>query len=206
MNIVESANWHNKRNELFRKSNGSIIQLDRETTTAIAEALPSMEFERAMRALAEYRERKPFRGFWWNDFLSAYERDETAASAKAAAARPPSDHDERLNMQAKFEQRQEVQDFNSLPVEFVADCRQTYANWGIPIDPTHRGWRLLCIDAFAGRDVSAYRVHDKRERKRSTVEPLTENQRNNLIESLRMENWLLRVELDPYVDAEPLPF
>jgi hypothetical protein len=65
---------------------------------------------------------------------------------------------------------------------------------------------LLCIDAFAGRDVSAYRVHDKRERKRSTVEPLTDNQRNNLIESLRMENWLLRVELDPYVDAEPLPF
>jgi hypothetical protein len=54
--------------------------------------------------------------------------------------------------------------------------------------------------------VSAYRVHDKRERKQSAVQPLTNEQLNNLIESLRMENWLLRVELDPYVDAEPLPF
>jgi hypothetical protein len=49
-------------------------------------------------------------------------------------------------------------------------------------------------------------VHDKRERKQAGVQPLTESQRNNLIESLRMENWLLRVELDPYVDGEPLPF
>jgi hypothetical protein len=184
MNIDEVARWHQLREELFAKPNGARLVLDASTIATMVEALPAMQCDAAMESLHTYRNAKPYRGFWWRTYLEHYGKAKTDSGLRAAAASPPDHMEALLYEQAKHEQRQEHADYAALPSDFKADCRKRFAEWGIPIDEANRKWRLLCIDAHRGIDVSVYRVH-RSESYQPPVKPL----RNpySIIEELRLQ-------------------
>lgn len=205
MNLEQMAAFHNERNRLFAKPNGQALILDSTTYRTMCDELPSMDFEQATQALAAYREARPYKGFYWPKFLEHYSRDKTGARPQAAPACAPNDMEEMLNAAALADQRHEIQDFHKLPRDFVRECESRYVDWGIPISDRNRGWRLLCLDAFAGKEVDLYRVHTKRESK-PIVSHAEEMTRQNMIEALRIENNQLRLEIEHMNHPNLVPF
>lgn len=183
MDFQDSARWHVRREELFAKRDGSRLVLDSLTISSIAEALPSMDFEPAIAALEAYRQAKPYKGFWWSTYLQHYGTAKTDSARKGAAALPPSEMSALLEQKALQEQADEVAQYQALPAEFRKQARATYADWGIRKHDDDRAWRLLVIDAYQGRDVSRYRIHERKatERPKEAKNPYT------IIEKLRLE-------------------
>jgi hypothetical protein len=161
MNEAEKRKWTDRREALFA------VSLPSKVIAEISVQLDKLDFERAMAALVEYRKELPYRGFYMTRFnvhyMKALNRDfnvviskrstETDGLAGAAAAQPGNVYPD-----SGKEQEAERRAFAALPSDFVAECERQFADWGIKgVDA--RAWRILCIDAYAGRDVSRYRRH-----------------------------------------------
>jgi len=204
MDLQQIARFHNERNRLFQRRDGSQLILDAATYETMADQLPGMDHERSMAALVRYRERRPYKGFYWEGFMAEYGRDGTGAPASRAPARAPEDLTAALDAAAKREQANELEDFDALPPEFVAECAKRYADWGIPARRVERSWRILCIDAYNGRDVEPYRIHHRRELVRR-VNAREEMDRQSMIEQLRMEIWRLEAENEHLARPSDLP-
>lgn len=146
--------WHERRESLFP------TKLPYSAVTAINAQLPKLDEQKAMDALESYSRQKPYRGFYMLKFMVHYERaakDErrppfsgTESAQEGASA--PSTNDMEDDAHAE---RHERERYESLPNGFRTECETRYAEWGWP--KGSRGWRLLCLDAFDGRDVERYR-------------------------------------------------
>ena len=195
MDMQQAAEFHNERNRLFARRDGSQLMLDRETYRTMCDALADMEFEPAMRALRTYREAKPYRGFYWEAFLKHFSRDKTAAPASRAAACAPADGNELADQLARRDQSAEVLAFQRLPRQFVQDCAVRFKEFGWPTNAQDRAFRILCIDAFEGRDVEPYRIHRRTERIANHTQR-AEMDRQSTIEALRLEIIALEAEIE----------
>jgi len=150
MNEQEARKWHDRREALFA------VSLPSKTVVEITAQLERLEFERAMQALVTYRKELPYKGFYMVRFHVHYNRlasEETDRLANAAAALPANAVSDSVE-----DQKAERAAFSRLPAEFVSLCETLFADWGVR-DRDARGWRILCIDHHAGRDVTPYRRH-----------------------------------------------
>ena len=191
MDFRDSATWHARRQELFAKRDGSPLVLDSLTISTIAEELPAMDFDAAMKALDAYRAAKPYKGFWWNAYLQHYSTAKTATTLRRGAALPAVDMNALLVEKAKQEQAYEIEQYGKIPEQFKQECKRTYAEWGIHQSDDERAWRIVVLDAYLGYDVECYRVY-KREhlgRPREQANPYS------IIEGLRLRVAKLEAEL-----------
>lgn len=191
MDFQHSATWHARRQELFAKRDGSPLVLDSLTIQTIADELPSMEFDAAMRALETYRAAKPYKGFWWQTYLQHYATAKTDTTPKRGAALLAVDMNALLANKARQEQAYEIEQYRKIPEQFKQECRKDYAEWGIYQSDDERAWRIVVLDAYLGYDVERYRI-DKREKlgkPREQANPYT------IIEGLRLQVAKLEAEL-----------
>ena len=191
MDFQHSATWHARRQELFAKRDGSPLVLDSLTISTIAEELPAMDFDAAMRALDTYRAAKPYKGFWWQTYLQHYSTAKTDTTPKRGAALPAVDMTALLVEKAREEQAYEIEQYGKIPEQFKQECKRKYAEWGIYQADTERSWRIVVMDAYLGYDVERYRVY-KREhlgRPREQANPYS------IIEGLRLRVAKLEAEL-----------
>jgi hypothetical protein len=202
MSLDEIAEFHNKRNNLFAKRDGSPLQLDRETINTMAAELPRMEAAAATTALITYRAAKPYKGFWWPDYVRHYataiaQRDKTDSRWGAAAACSPEDHEQRKDQDALEDQRKEIEAYSRIPMEFRERCRTRYSDMGWPIDDNNRAWRMIVLSAFAGHDVEQFRIHDNPLSPRAKARKhADEMDRQTIIEGLRIELESMRKEVE----------
>jgi len=148
MNEQEAKRWHDRREALFA------VSLPSKTVVEITAQLERLDFERAMQALVTYRKELPYKGFYMVRFHVHYNKlasAETDGLASAAAAQPANAVSDSVE-----DQKAERAAFSRLPAEFLALCETLFADWGVR-DRDARGWRILCIDHHAGRDVTPYR-------------------------------------------------
>jgi len=150
MTPEQTKKWHDRREALFA------VSLPSKTVVEITAQLERLDFERAMQALVTYRKELPYKGFYMVRFHVHYNKlasAETDGLASAAAAQPANAVSDSVE-----DQKAERAAFSRLPAEFVALCETLFADWGVR-DHDARGWRILCIDHHAGRDVTPYRRH-----------------------------------------------
>lgn len=147
MDDNEMRKWNASRRELFD------VELPAEVQARIDARIAQLDYERAMKALAVYRAEKPYKGFYVARFNYHYQivasaETDRAASRPAALPQQLNDYDA---------ERAERIEYARIPDTFIADCRRWFEGWGWP--EGSRGWMILCIDAYAGREVDQYRCH-----------------------------------------------
>lgn len=157
MDETEMKTFHSRREDLFP------TKLPYSAITAINAQLRSLEAERADRALVAYSKAKPYRGFYLLKFMVWYERagdgerrppfsgTDTALRRGAAPATNDGGDD------SYDAERREREAYAALPPEYVLECETLLADWGWPIGS--RGWRIMCLDRYIGRDIERYRIH-----------------------------------------------
>lgn len=181
MDEHQMRNWHSRREALFP------TKLPYSAITAINQQLPALEAERAERALVKYSEAKPYKGFYMLKYMVHYERvgdGETPFSTPGNAPRgaPPAEpNDDGGYIDAE---RREREAYQALPNDFRERCAREYAEWGWPLGS--RGWMILCLDAFVGRDISGYQCGTNiftrdREKEREREEAQSRQERQGLL-------------------------
>lgn len=157
MDSADMKRWHEKRETLFP------TKLPYSAITTINAQLPKLDAERADRALVAYSEARPYRGFYMLKYMVWYERVGDAErrppfsgtdSAPERAAAPATNDDDGWDGDAE---RREREAYAALPDDFLAMCRQKLHDWGWPMNS--RGWRIMCLDAYVGREIAQYRLH-----------------------------------------------
>ena len=143
----EMKTWHDQRESLFP------TRIPYSAIASINQQLPKLEFQRASAALTAYSQEKPYRGFYMTRFNVHYERQPSAGKAAPERRAPPPGNDGDY----EADQRAEREQYAALPGDFIAECEILFANWGG--GTASRAYRILCIDAYAKRDVERYRVH-----------------------------------------------
>jgi len=149
MEPTDIRRWHERREALFP------TKIPYTALSAINAQLPRLEIERAMRALDSYAQQRPYKGFYWLRYMVHYERaaaDMGDARTLGTAPRGAPPAEETGDIDAE---RAERERYESLPDAFRADCARRFAEWGWPAGS--RAWRLLCIDAYDGREIERYR-------------------------------------------------
>jgi hypothetical protein len=145
--------WHKAREGLFP------TKLPYTAVTAINSQLPQLEFQRAMRALTLYSQQKPYKGFYMLKYMVWYERagtDERPLGTPGTAPRGAPPAEETDWEDARTAERREREAYEALPNDYRDACRTRFAEWGWP--EGSRAWRLICLDAYVGRDVEPYRI------------------------------------------------
>jgi hypothetical protein len=147
--------WHQRREALFP------VKLPYSALTVINTQLPKLEEDTAMTALQLYSEAKPYRGFYMLKYMTHYERALTAerdppfsrtdSAPKGAAAAATNDGGDDIDAE-----RREREAYEALPGDYREACKSRYAEWGWPV--ASRAFRLICLDAYVGRDVTRYRI------------------------------------------------
>jgi len=142
----EMKTWHDQRESLFP------TRIPYSAIASINQQLPKLEFQRASAALTAYSQEKPYRGFYMTRFNVHYERQPSAGKAAPERRAPPPGNDGDY----EADQRAEREQYAALPGDFIAECEILFANWGW--GTASRAYRILCIDAYAKRDVTRYRI------------------------------------------------
>jgi len=153
MDETQMREWHTSREGLFP------TKLPYTAVTAINSQLPQLEFKRAMRALTLYSQQKPYKGFYMLKYMVWYERagqDERplCTPGNSPKGAPPADETDWEDSQTA--ERLEREAYEALPGDYREACKARYADWGWPV--ASRAWRLICLDAYVGRDVTIYRI------------------------------------------------
>jgi hypothetical protein len=149
MNTTEYATWNARRAELFA------VTLDARTIASIARDIPTLDFARAMSALHQYRDAKPYKGFWLDKYKMCYRvstgdvhTGETDSSLRAAAAQREEDE------QATRDQREEIDAYNALPADVRARGEAFAATTSVGSMP--RAVRFLTMWMHRGDDLSRW--------------------------------------------------
>jgi len=172
--------WHEQREALFP------TKLPYSALTVINAQLPRLEAERASRALVSYSKAKSYRGFYMLKYMVHYERvgdGETPFSTPGNAPKgaPPA---EETDDGWRDAERREREAYQALPDDFNEHCARAYADWGWPIGS--RGWMILCLDAYVGRDISGYQCGTNiftrdRDKEREREEAQSRQERKGLL-------------------------
>lgn len=181
--------WHDRREALFP------TKLPHSAISVINRQLPALDAERADRALVSYSKAKPYKGFYMLKYMVHYERvgdGETPFSgtdgARRAAAPATNIQDD-----GHHAERREREAYGHLPQEFIAACRVRFADWNWP--EGSRGWCMLCLEHYVGRDVEQYRIHpyfgskqyDREQRRKAAEAAYAAGRAQTLVERLRAE-------------------
>lgn len=143
----EMKAWHDQRESLFP------TRIPYSAIASINQQLPKLEFQRASAALTAYSQEKPYRGFYMTRFHVHYERQPSAVTDAPERAAPPGNDE---GEDSHYAERREREAYAALPSDFIEACQRKYSDWGWPIGS--RAWRLICLDAYVGRDVSRYKI------------------------------------------------
>lgn len=149
MESAQMALWHKRRIELFR------TQLPATALAEIEATLPKLDYARALDALNNYAEEKPYKGFFLTRFMLHYNRspvgqgqDRRAQNAPAAFPAP---------FDIAREEEEDRRKYQAIPESVRAEFWQCFRDWGW--ERESRQWQILCNRAYAGENVEGYRVH-----------------------------------------------
>ena len=157
MDEHEMKTWHSRREDLFP------TKLPYSALSTINRQLPALDAERADRALVAYSNAKPYRGFYmlrymvWYERVGDGERRPPFSGTESALGRAPAPATNDGGDDSYDAERREREAYAALPPEYIRECETLLADWGWPIGS--RGWRLMCLDRYIGRDIERYRIH-----------------------------------------------
>ena len=117
----------------------------------ITRQVTPLEFKRAMQALAVYRTKTPYRGFFIAQFNEIYNRERVAAPAYAEATAAP------LSNDAAADKRRERADFERVPLASRIAIDARYPD--IAALP-RRSYEMCVVLAHAGCSIEQYRTND----------------------------------------------
>ena len=117
----------------------------------ITRQVTPLEFKRAMQALAVYRQKLPYRGFFIAQFNEVYNRERVAVPAYAEATAAP------LSNDAAADKRRERADFERVPLASRIAIDARYPD--IAALP-RRSYEMCVVLAHAGCSIEQYRTND----------------------------------------------
>jgi hypothetical protein len=152
MTPQEEENWRACASALF-----GAHRMNRVPEPALAQLLRRLQHHRAIEALRNYRDEKPFKGFYIDKFAAhlseadAADEDGTdgaeSAAARLAAER---EYNAQLRERVEAEKADEWTQFRELPERALVAARERGAALGIGTLDRDRGFRLLAIDMYYG--------------------------------------------------------
>jgi hypothetical protein len=145
MSEAEIDLFHCERARLFGVALSSTLIAD------ITRQVTPLEFKRAMQALAVYRTKTPYRGFFIAQFNEIYNRERVAAPAYAEATAAP------LSNDAAADKRRERADFERVPLASRIAIDARYPD--IAALP-RRSYEMCVVLAHAGCSIEQYRTND----------------------------------------------
>lgn len=145
MSEAEIDLFHCERARLFGVALSSLLIAD------ITRQVTPLEFRRAMQALAVYRTKTPYRGFFIAQFNEVYNRERVAVPAYAEATAAP------LSNDAAADKRRERADFERVPLASRIAIDARYPD--IAALP-RRSYEMCVVLAHAGCSIEQYRTND----------------------------------------------
>jgi len=145
MSEAEIDLFHSERARLFGVALSSTLIAD------ITRQVTPLEFKRAMQALAVYRTKTPYRGFFITQFNEVYNRERVAVPAYAEATAAP------LSNDAAADKRRERADFERVPLASRIAIDARYPD--IAALP-RRSYEMCVVLANAGCSIEQYRTND----------------------------------------------
>ena len=145
MSEAEIDLFHCERARLFGVALSSTLIAD------ITRQVTPLEFKRAMQALAVYRTKTPYRGFFIAQFNEVYNRERVAVPASAEATAAP------LSNDATADKRRERADFERVPLASRIAIDARYPD--IAALP-RRSYEMCVVLAHAGCSIEQYRTND----------------------------------------------
>jgi len=145
MSEAEIDLFHSERARLFGVALSSTLIAD------ITRQVTPLEFKRAMQALAVYRTKTPYRGFFITQFNEVYNRERVAVPAYAEATAAP------LSNDAAADKRRERADFERVPLASRMAIDARYPD--IAALP-RRSYEMCVVLAHAGCSIEQYRTND----------------------------------------------
>ena len=145
MSEAEIDLFHCERARLFEVALSSTLIAD------ITRQVTPLEFRRAMQALAVYREKLPYRGFFIAQFNEVYNRERVAVPAYAEATAAP------LSNDATADKQRERKDFERVTPATRAAIDARYPD--IAALP-RRAYEMCIVLAAAGCSIEQYRTND----------------------------------------------
>ena len=145
MSEAEIDLFHCERARLFGVALSSTLIAD------ITRQVTPLEFKRAMQALAVYRTKTPYRGFFIAQFNEVYNRERVAVPAYAEATAAP------LSNDATADKRRERADFERVPLASRIAIDARYPD--IAALP-RRSYEMCVVLAHAGCSIEQYRTND----------------------------------------------
>ena len=145
MSEAEIDLFHSERARLFGVALSSTLIAD------ITRQVTPLEFKRAMQALAVYRTKTPYRGFFVAQFNEIYNRERVAETTYAQATAAP------LSNDAAADKRRERADFERVPLASRIAIDARYPD--IAALP-RRSYEMCVVLAHAGCSIEQYRTND----------------------------------------------
>lgn len=145
MSEAEIDLFHCERARLFGVALSSTLIAD------ITRQVTPLEFRRAMQALAVYRTKTPYRGFFVAQFNEVYNRERVAETTYAQATVAPRGND------AAADKRRERADFERVPLAARIAIDARYPD--IAALP-RRSYEMCVVLAHAGCSIEQYRTND----------------------------------------------
>jgi hypothetical protein len=145
MSEAEIDLFHCERARLFGVALSSTLIAD------ITRQVTPLEFKRAMQALAVYRTKTPYRGFFIAQFNEVYNRERVAVPAYAEATAAP------LSNDATADKQRERRDFERVTPATRAAIDARYPD--IAALP-RRAYEMCIVLAAAGCSIEQYRTND----------------------------------------------
>ena len=146
MSEAEIDLFHSERSRLFGVALSSTLIAD------ITRQITPMEFKRAMQALAVYRTKIPYRGFFVAQFNEIYNRERVAETTYAKATVAP-----RGNEDPEGDKRREKADFERVTPATRAAIDARYPD--IAALP-RRAYEMCIVLAAAGCSIEQYRTNE----------------------------------------------
>lgn len=184
MDTAERILWHERRETLFK------TKIPVSALIVINEALPALDYAAACCALDNYAEERPYKGFYMHRFMVHYNRKSPVQRDRDGAPKGAA-------LPAGFvtdaaQTAEDEQAYRNIPAAKLEEYRTRFRDWGWKEGTPY--WRILCVDAFAGKDVERYRVapsYFSAEGQRAVMQDMASLQREclrlqSLVEKLRM--------------------
>ena len=146
MSEAEIDLFHCERARLFGVALSSILIAD------ITRQVTPLEFKRAMQALAVYRTKTPYRGFFIAQFNEVYNRERVAETTYAQATVAPRGNDD-----PQGDKRRERADFDRVPLATRLAIDARYPDiLALP----RRAYEMCVVLASMGLSIEQYRTND----------------------------------------------
>lgn len=149
MDAAQVSLWHERRSELFR------TKIPYPALAVINEAIPKLDYARAIAALNDYAQELPYKGFYLNRFLVHYNRTPVGQGQDRRSPEAPAACPAPFDVASEEERDQRLYDL--IPENVREEYRTRFRDYGWEYGS--RQWQILCIEAYKGESVEKFKVH-----------------------------------------------